>query len=908
MILYKINQNRSHLAIRWVISLALILSSPGFVMAAVVGPQISEGKQQSYSEEEIASLSASAQEIVEEARATAWGSRNRAFGKQIEGDDEFEAPPSTRSSRSSGAMSLDEIAKEYGFSPDTTAQAKAKKKKGTQMGLVRMWGSYRLAAGVDDDDFILNESNSVNAIHTLQGPQSDYIFGEHRENTFDAGIYNQYKLNLDVTPRDKWDFYTQIVLDPWSWVGTTGEQVQRSNTDSVAQLRYNLKYFGAFNSTIRETYRDNRANIISFPYVEVDDGHLVRGSQGRVTSGILDRRYNVHELDVDMEFRPFRKVWLDYKEDDWYVRAFALAGEEQALSTDDPLQLSNHRDYWQQSPWLYQYKPVQHFFDRSLERGHYSDALSYYARDSEGNRLVLLRGFAYEGDFDKTYVASTIAAPHTPWGEYDAADNFLGATRVKHQMNERWMLGGTHTYRVGLIDNSPADSNRVWSVDTKIAMTDHVDFVAQFAQSYREYDLKTNERTIRNRKGIAVKAEFQGDYDHKHDDGHTEWQLSYAQMDRGFQPLNSQYLNTRDDRFWGTHISFDEHPDLEPFKLGDGLDVNRLVTRFHWKEKLFKDRFYNEFDIRNVHKREGTRYVDTGPVIDQWSDMDTTYVETVTRNELTLKLNPRVTFKGLFRWRALPKTMENIDPIFTGYYFPKDDIDLNDFYIFNDDIRRGRNADQFTYSGALQYNVDSNLTLEGIYERTNNIPDFPRGLLNDFFRNPVDRVQGVLEDRVQNFMYFQGGVLKGAAPYPFYNIFKERVIYRPESRVTYTFHATQNQYLPAGGIDDNVNHVGLGINFVQSKKLNWFCDYTFSHHIDVPRYIDTSEAVAEPNDHHNFYVSFDYNLTKATLLRGEYGVFGLDANNAGNPYNAGVFSLPTVDTEHLFRLSLAGEF
>ncbi len=233
---------------------------------------------------------------------------------------------------------------------------------------------------------------------------------------------------------------------------------------------------------------------------------------------------------------------------------------------------------------------------------------------------------------------------------------------------------------------------------------------------------------------------------------------------------------------------------------------------------------------------------------------------------------------------------------------------MTDFYIQNVDIDADKNADQFTVSGGLQYIIDSNLTAEGIIERTNAIPDFPRGLMNEFFRNPVERIDGILIDRMQNFMYMQGGVLKGAAPYPFYTITKERLIYRPESRVTYTLHATQNGYRPAGGIDDNINHIGLGIEFVQSKKLSWFCDYTFSHQTDVPNYIATDGREAEYRAHHNFYASFDYRFNATTVLRGEYGAFGLNSGMIGNPYSVGVISFPTVDTEQLLRVSLNGEF
>ena len=45
-------------------------------------------------------------------------------------------------------------------------------------------------------------------------------------------------------------------------------------------------------------------------------------------------------------------------------------------------------------------------------------------------------------------------------------------------------------------------------------------------------------------------------------------------------------------------------------------------------------------------------------------------------------------------------------------------------------VTGGQNADQFTYSGGLQYVIDANLTAEAVYERTNAIPDFPRARSN----------------------------------------------------------------------------------------------------------------------------------------------------------------------------------
>lgn len=886
--------------------------------APVVGPEPVQ-EEPAYSQSDVDALSASAEKLVGRTTEPSASAGSSAFGKEIESVDAFEPPPSAKKAAAKKAAepgSYEAMASDYGFKPEEGGpKGGPAKKKGTKYGMVRIWGRYRLAAGADSEDLILNDANSVSNIQGLQGPQSDYLFGEQLNNTYDKAIFSQYLLNVDFEATKNLDFYTQIVVDPWSYVGTTGEQVTRNNQNSSITLRYDLKYFGAFNSTIKEVYRNPITDRITFPYIKQKDGHL---SGVTVVQGMDDYdgvpgnkrglTFNIPEHELDLDLRPFRKMWADYKQDDWHLRIFPLADESQALTSDDPLELSNHRDYWQQSPWLYQYRPVQYFSDHSIKRGYYSDALSYFARDSEGNRLVLLRGVSYEANFGKTYISATGAAPYTPWDEdYFSPDNIPGAVRIKHQATDRFMIGGLYTFRSGLIDNSVADYDQVVGVDGQYQVTDNVVFVGEVAGSHREIDLKTDEATRTSTEGYAYKGEFRGDYDHAHDDGHTEWKLSYAQMDRGFEPRNSLYLSTRDDRFWGTHISFDEHPDIDPFKLGDGLDVNRWVVRANWKEKLFKERFFNEFDVRNVHRVDPVNYVN--PVNNRWEEMDDTNVETVFRDEITVRLNPRVTSKTLWRWKHVPRTKTGVEPEFTGYYFPKDDIDLYDFYVVNGAVSGGQDADQLTLSQGFQYVIDPQLTVEGVYEYTNAIPDFPRGLLNEFYRNPVERVDGILLDRMQNFMYSQGGVLKAAPPYDFFNIWRERVIYRPESRVTWTLHAAQNEYLAAGGIDDNINHVGLGVEFVQSKKLRWFADYTYSRQIDLPRYVATAEREAIFGGHHNFYASFDYRLNAATVLRGEYGVFLLNSPLAvTNPYNAGFFSLATIDTEQLFRVSLTGEF
>ncbi len=775
------------------------------------------------------------------------------------------------------------------FDPEQSRlEALAKETGALPGGRVKMKGSYHIGAGMTSESFILNDSNA-----DLQERNYRYIFGERLNNTYDPAIYSQYVLNTDFEPAEKVNLHTKIVADPWSWVGTTGEQVQRSDIGGEV-VRYNLKYFGANNSTIPEIVRTNVGDSLAFPVIKVNDGRttpaVVHGffDFNPATGGIP---FTIPELDVDYEFRPFREAWVDYTEDDWHARLFMLANESQALSTDDPLGLSNHRDYWQQSPWLYQYVPVQYFTDGSVKRGYYSDELSFLARDSAGNRLILLRGASVEADLGNTYIAGTVAAPYTPWDEeYLSANNIPGAIRVKNKASDAIMVGGTYAFRTGLVNNSVADHNQVFGVDAKWTINPETTLKGEWAISHRERDQLADASLHSSTEAYAYKGVLDHGFDHGWD-GRADIQFSYTQMDHRFDPVLSRYSNTRDDEFWGKHLTFGEYsPDLEAFRLGDGVDSNRYVFRGTWREKLFKDRFFNLFDNRNV-RRENTGE----------------FIENVMRDEVTVKVTTQLTAKGMFRWHKLPKTTANVEPFLGDYYFLGAE-DPSALSFQNTAIAGNLDADRFTYAGGLQYVFNPKWTAEGFVETTNDLPDFPRGLLNSTFRNANDRVDGLLIDHLTNFLYSQGP-FGAVPPYEYFTITRQRLVYRPDTRTTITYHAAQNGYKFAAGIDDNVTHQGVSVGLKVTERLSLFGDYTHSWQIDVPRLIATGLTESDYGGHDNFYASLDYKLKWNAIFRAEYGVFGLGKDSPMvTPYSTVPFSFPTIDTEHLLRVSLTGDF
>ena len=476
------------------------------------------------------------------------------------------------------------------------------------------------------------------------------------------------------------------------------------------------------------------------------------------------------------------------------------------------------------------------------------------------------------------------------YGHFFDADNVPGAFRLKHRATDALTVGGTYTFRTGLIDDGTADFGQAGGVDAKYQLSGNADLQGEIALSHRERELFSDDRFKRSDEGYAYKLAYHTTVECSED--HTsELDLSYTQMDQQFDPLLSRYTNTRDDHFWGNYLTFQEHSaDLEHFRIGDGVDRNRIVVRARWKEKLFRERFENLFDVRNVHKQHNTAYI-----------------ETVLRDEMSYKIDDQWTAKGLFRWHGLPSTTGGFEPFLANYYFVgfEDPASLR---LQNVDVAADADADRLTFAAALQYVRSEYWTFEGFYERTNDVPDFPRGLLNDAFRDANDRVDGLLIDHITTFLYGQRA-LDAIPPYDYFNIFRERIVFQPQPDLKFILHMAQNGYDFASGIDENVNHQGLSVEYDYSEKMKLFFDYTHSRVVDVPYLIASNYTREITRDHHNVYGSLDYKLNSATVFRAEYGVFGMGTNTPlVTPYSTTGFSLPTLDTEHLFRVSLTGDF
>lgn len=778
--------------------------------------------------------------------------------------------------------------------------------RGTKVGPFKISGETQLSFGVTPDDFIWKRANfNLNERFKSYRMTSDAAF-DRRFNTFDPAIYDSLSLNVDTENKEGFNFHTNLTVDPWSFTGKSSKVTIPSGNDTAEiQLRYWSNTGYVVNNT---AYTLLAGDTINIPELKVKNG---KTDPFIVTSDRLGNNFNIPSMKIKREFQPLREFWLDYTNDQAKFRVFPMGYQDQAYTSDDPMNITNHGIWWKDSKWLRQYTPGNfnpNDAPVSFVKGRWDDSLSFQVKDSTGKYLTALRGFAFNFQPEEnTSLDITAATPKHLWQDYAAVDNAILATRLKHYFADNFMLGATFTNRSGFITqkSQKLDSlNFVTGVDLGYEIADGLKAQAEVLASQSKYDM-SNAGYETDAKGNAYYFSFITRYPYKkimdlkygYDDIAIDKDESFlvkgkfylSRMDSGFDSALSDYHNTRQDVFWSRHIHFrtpldyysegldkpvDHWGELNSTRIGDGIDSGRSTIGFRL-ETFFEDKFTNLFDVRNVHNQQGK------------------FVENVARDEATLKLTDKLTAKGLGIYHKLPKTVGGIDPfVYDGK--------TGNFFI-NNDVPDGVNPTLKTGSIGLNYDFFDWLSLNGIYERTNDYTlaygDFPRNVLrNDTTLNSVTFQDSNRYRSVTPFLFNQG--VFPQAPYEFYNVFKCGLKIMPLDNLEIYLDYTRNEFEAASMISDSMNHVGIDIAYMPTKKMGMFFKYTYSRSQELQRLQD---GITEPLGHHNFFGEFRYLPSKDDQLILEYGVG--DYTNIGNlgsmdPYGGGML---TLDTQHIIR-------
>jgi tetratricopeptide (TPR) repeat protein len=793
----------------------------------------------------------------------------------------------------------------------TLEEAVLKKEEGGLLPPLKITGETQIRLGVTSEETVWKRAN-FDMNERNWRVISDAAFNQ-RENTYDARTYDRLRINLDTDNEDGFNFHSNITVDPWSFTGRSDKVTVTSSGGDTAEIE--LKYWSNTGHTINETvYTLQNGDTINLPELRVNDS---KASQTTITSA-WGGSFTIPELKIHREFQPIRELWFDYQQNAAKFRLFPFAYQDQALTTDDPLRLSNNHIWWEDSPWLRRWKPGILNSGASpvdFTKGYWDDSISFFARDSEGTRLTSLRGLCFEFEpSDRTSIETTLATPRDPWQEYSDVDNITSATRLKHKLSDGLSIGTTYTMRMGfnLDEGSKTDSrNNVVGLDLGFELIEGIKTSFEIAHSESEYDL-TNSQYRTESRGEAYYFSIIGRYpgrsimdlkygydeikQNTEEDFFAKTKVYVAHMDRGFDPSLSSYRHTRNDTFWSRHIHFRQpfeyyytglyYPslkwdDIKPYRIGNGIDIGRDVIG--WRlETSWQERLGSLFDLRNVHQTDGK------------------YIETVARDEITWKINDKLTAKGLGLYHDLPKTKGGVDPFvfdsLTGRYFT------------NNQIEDGKNPSIKTGSLGLEYEFFDWLAVNGIWERTNDYSlgydNFPRGVLkDDTTQSYTWREDGNIYRGDGNWLYSQQYF--PSPPYAYYDVFKVGLKINPIQKLELYLDYTRNEYKGAGQINDNMNHVGMELVYSPTSKLGFYLKYVYS------RWNNLNRLTAGENKtyvgSHNFFGELNYRVSEDEEFIVQYGEFGRApvASVSDDPYGG---SLSALDTQHIVRLFYSRRF
>jgi tetratricopeptide (TPR) repeat protein len=793
----------------------------------------------------------------------------------------------------------------------TKLERKPTEKGGLEVAGIKITGEAQLRMGVTPHDVYwkranwdLNEKNWRILSHDALN---------RGVNSYDPRIYDRLKVNLNTDEKQALSFHSNITVDPWSFTGKSDKVTLSGAGGDAAEIE--LKYWSNTGYTINDNvYTLFNGDTLNLPEIKVKDNKTMTPVTVRSDFGNI---FTVPELKIYRDFQPVREFWFDYKQDNLKLRIYPIAYENQALTFDDPMRLSNNRIWWEDSPWLHRWKPgLYNSGPSDFTKGYWDNTYSFFARDSEGQRLTSLRGFSFEFNPQaETSFVTSIATPKDPWQEYSDVDNFLSASRLKQYVGEDVTVGLSVTSRTGfnLNDDNRLDTwNYVTAADVAYEIKDGLKTTFEVARSQSKYDLSDSQYKTQARGNAyhfsiigrfpaqsIIDTDYFGIQPGEGESNFTKFRFFACRMDPSFDEPLSSYAETRDDEWWSRHLHF-RRPfkyyyqgegqlltwdDIKNSGIGNGIDIGGSTLGLRIEFSLWNKRLENLFDVRNVHHAtEGD------------------FLQNVARDELTAKINDKLTAKVLGIYQRMPKTIEWVDPF---VFDPQTGIPYINTYI--DDHK---DSSLKTGSLGLEYAFFDWLALNGIWEYTNDISlaydNFPRGLLNGGLLVPLYNEYGNTYREQINWLYGQQFFPK--PPYPHYNIFKTGLRLTPRENLEVYLDYTRNPYEKAGGVDDNINHVGLEVAYSPMPKLAVFFRYTYSRWQDLDM---LAQGITKVYGHHNAFAEFIYRISDNEDFSFQYG------EASRNPFMGGVLdigwdpyggSLSTIDTQHIFRLYYRRKF
>ncbi len=731
-------------------------------------------------------------------------------------------------------------------------------------------------------------------------------------NTYDPAIYSRLKVVMDASVASAVvSVHLNLTADPWSYTGKSNAQLvtSASGWGDTAKVQYlTWGNTGYTVNSIVNTLQDG--DSFALPEIKTH-GNMVPATS--VTSSFGDT-FNIPSAKIDYTFFPVREAWVDVKPTDQIsLRIFPMGYEDQALNSDDPLKLSNNKIWWEQSPWINGWQggtlnsgaaPVD------FTKGQWDRTLSFFTRDSDGQRLTALRGVSLDWKpGDETSLNATIASPKTLWQDYGDIVAVPASVRLKQFIGDLFYIGTVANAHQGFVDGTRDAENYTGGVDTGMILLQGLKLSGEYSISKSRYDETTPAYASKYRGNAyyvslesasnpedMLNKDYFGVVPVEKGDNFYKTRVFYARMDKGFESSLSNYHATRDDSFWSDHLTFypsdyrympgiapsQTEYDFEPFAIGNGIDYGRTSIGWRGEVDLMHGKLQGLADVRHVTNSSGNN------------------IETVSRTQWTYKPTDKFTTKVLLLWHALPKTVAGVDPFVTN-----GDTGQN---LVNTTVVGGKDPSLKTGSWGARYALTPWAALNGVWEYTNDVTlatnNFPQGDLNS--SSFITYTQnGKIYRRVYPFLYDQGSFQQ--APYDYLNIFKTGLELTPSEKWHIYLDYTRNPNGFAGNIDDNMNHYGFETSYVPVPKIGFFVRYTLSQGYDINRLVNNRSL--EYRVYNNVFFETRMVLPKDVMMSIEYGVGpSYNIQTSSTDPSLAYYSTSVVGTQHIVRIVFDKKF
>jgi len=427
---------------------------------------------------------------------------------------------------------------------------------------VKLGGEVRIGLGFTGKDAIWKEANA-DKIGVPREKNWRYLWGDEQYNTYDKKIYDRLSLNMQTKFRSPFNAYVEVTADPWTFLGKNHVDIP-ANDGTGDSVEMDLKYWSADSSVINETYRSRAGRIVRLKEIKVHNGDTT--TSGMVVAPSNNVFGTIQPMDVKRVYRPLRKMWFDYKQDDYVVKLFPVSDQYEALTSDDPLKISNNHVYWEESPWLDSYEPSRTFYDdvtvpnpvTFIKKGKWVRSMSYFTRDSSDDyphRLTFLRGLSFKADPGPYSLEGALATPLNLWDDYRSASSVHGALKLKVPVGNSLDLGFTTTSKVGLHHGAREALNQVESFEAAYKFSDTAKAYAQISESHTDVSEELDNHTRYD--GVGTKVGFAYDAQKNAKSGIYQGEFYYAHLDNNFYPALSNYRYTRtDSQSFARHIYF----------------------------------------------------------------------------------------------------------------------------------------------------------------------------------------------------------------------------------------------------------------------------------------------------------------------------------------------------------------